>query len=710
MLSSRSIVSRRTALALLVLVLPLVAMVAAAGPDRCLVPASIRDALLNEISGEEAFRHVEFLAANRDRQAAEYLDTFFETTYISSRLAEYGVPNVKVDYFPSGEFWDAEEGDLWMVAPTLKKMASVTMVPAALASGSATGDAEAEVVYAGAGREADFVGKDVAGKIVLANTEVPRLFSLAVNQRGAAGVLGTGSAGVGANAPGYTLDQIGWQGVSPKPGGPGFGWVLSLRQFGELRDLLERGTKVVLRSHVKAKSYPYKMNVTSATFPGSDPAAGELLFVAHAFERITTPGANDNCTGVATTMEIARALARLLRSGDLPPLRRTIRFIWVPEISGSRAFMYKNQDLQDKLLAVLNFDMTGPDLEKTDTYLRMKMTPDSRPSYLNDLIANLLLFVDQTEIRTQTGNNAPFNYRLVPYISASDHAVFLDAGIPAMQFNHWSDNFYHSSEDRAVNSDPTELKRVAFMGAAAFIHLANAGAAEAKDLAWESAANGERWMSEVARQSVRLLGDDPVRVHERHRAAQNKVTGAFNRARGGVESVLALSNDPAVKTAVQRLVAALEPARDVQAKKLEAAYQDRCQALGVKPQTVAPAPAEIEAADLVPRKLFKFYSDDYRTRAEQLPKLVPETPRVTGLAASEVPAFIDGTRSVLDIYNAVRAEYGNVTTGSNDFKFAYVVTPDTPDIELDAVVNYIRAMEKAGLVEIAKKPRAPAKK
>jgi hypothetical protein len=73
-----------------------------------------------------------------------------------------------------------------------------------------------------------------------------------------------------------------------------------------------------------------------------------------------------------------------------------------------------------------------------------------------------------------------------------------------------------------------------------------------------------------------------------------------------------------------------------------------------------------------------------------------------------VPAFIDGTRTILEIYHAVRAEYGNVTTSSNDFKFAYVVTPETPDIELEAVSNYIRAMEKAGLVEVVKKP-APQK-
>lgn len=686
---------------------PLAIILTAARHDRCLVPASIRDPLLNEISGEAAYRHVEFLAANRDRHAAEYLDTFFETTYITDRLAEYGMPDVKVDYFPSGEFWDAEEGDLWMSAPGKKKIASLTMVPAALASGSANADVEAEVVYVGAGREPDFAGKDVAGKIVLGNTAVTGLFNLAVNQRGAAGVLGTGSAGVSANTAGYTFDQIGWQSVSPKPGGGGFGWVLSLRQFNELRDLLERGAKVVLRAHVKARMYPYKMNVTSTAIPGSDPNAGELLFVAHAFERITTPGANDNCSGVATTLEIARTLARLVKRGDLPQPRRTLRFIWVPEISGSRAFMYKNQDLQDTLLAALNFDMTGPDLEKTDTYLRMKMTPDSRPSYLNDLVANLLQFVDQTEIRTQTGNNAPFNYRLVPYISASDHAIFLDAGVPAMQFNHWSDNFYHSSEDRAVNSDPTELKRVAFMGAAAFTYLANAGANEARDLAWEAAANGEKWIVEVTRQSVRLLGDDAARVHERRKAAQNKITGAFNRARGGVESVLSLSADASVKTAVQRLVAGLETVRDVEAKKLDAAYEERCQALGVKPQTVPPTPAETEATDLVPRRLFKFYTDDYRTRAEQVAKFLPEKPRVTGLAASEVPAFIDGARSLLDISNAVRAEYGNVTTSSHDFKFAYIVTPETPDIELEAVTGYIRAMEKAGLVEIVRKPPTP---
>ncbi len=330
--------------------------------------------------------------------------------------------------------------------------------------------------------QADLAGKELAGRIVLGNASVGSVFSTAVGGLGAVGALGTGSSGVDGDRPGYSLDQIGWASVRPAEGTSGFGFNLSLRQFNELRNLLERGERVVLRAKVQARTVPGRMNVVSAAIPGTDPEAGELMIVSHLFERPPTPGGSDNCSGVAVTLEIGRTLAELIRRGELPQPKRTIRFLWVPEISGSRAFMYANPELEDRLIAAMNYDMPGEDLEETDSYLRMKMTPDSRPSYLNDLIADLLRFTDQTEIRTQTGNNAPFNYRLVPFISASDHVVFLDAGIPAMQFNHWPDNFYHSSGDIAERTDPTEMKRTGFIGASSFFYLATAGADEAMDL------------------------------------------------------------------------------------------------------------------------------------------------------------------------------------------------------------------------------------
>ena len=558
---------------------------------------------------------------------------------------------------------------------------------------------------------------------MLGHAGVGQLFNTAVNTKGALGAIGTGSAGVSGNAAGYTLDQLGWSSVSPRTERGGFGFVLSLRQMLELQGYAERGQRIVMRAHVKTRRHPARMNVVSATIPGSDPAAGELLSVAHAFETIATPGANDNCAGVGTTLEIARTLARLIRDGVLPQPRRTLRFLWVPEISGTRAYMFAHPELEDRLIAAMNYDMPATDLEKTDSYLRMKMTPDSVPSYLNDLVANLLQFVDQTEIRTPTGNNAPFNYRLVPFISASDHAVFLAAGIPAMQFNHWPDNFYHSSADTVEMTDPTEAKRIGFVGAAAFYHLASSGPGEAKALAREAAANGSKWISEVARQSARLAVADAATLADHYGAAQNKVAGAFARGKGAVESVTRLSNDAGVAATAAALVAGLESVRAAHAAMLDAVFKEQAAAVGIAAPDRSAAAREQELALLVPRKKFKTFSAE----AQKLTGRAGQgggrggaagagAPggrgggALSGLAASEVAGFIDGRRSILDIYHAVRAEYGHVNTSSNEFKFAYVVSPDYPDIDMEAVYNTVQNLVAGGTVEVGKKEEARSKK
>jgi hypothetical protein len=694
--------------------------------DGCLVPASIRDPILNELSGEQAQVHVQLLSANRDRQAEEYQNQFFETTYIRDMARQYGLSDVQVDFFQTRDTWDGEEGDLWLVEPTREKIASITIVPTALAPGSKTADVQAEVIYVGQGRDADYAGKDVKGKIVLGSGSLGALFTGA-SQRGAVGALGTGSPGVNAHAPGATLDQIGWASISPTADRDGFGFALSLRQFLELRDLIDRGQKVVMRAHVRSKTYPGKMNVVSAAIPGTDPTAGELVLVAHAFETIATPGANDNCTGVATILEVGRTLARLIRDGDLPRPKRTIRFLWGPEISGSGAYMFKHPELQDRLLVALNFDMTGANPKTTDTYLRMKMTPDSRPSYLNDFVTNLLQFVDQTSIRTQQGQNAQFNYRLSPMAtisSGSDHSVFNDGGVPAMQFNYWPDNFYHSSEDRIVYVDPTELKRVGFMAASAFYYLATAGPDQARDLAWEATVNGEKWIAEVTRQAATLLGGDGSKLASQHAAAQTKVTGAFNRSKGAVESVLGLAKDADVAATVKRLSGTLEVARDANTKLLDARYAERAAALGVRPLPVALTEKEREYSQIVPRRLFKVYSEEGQKRQAQgggrggrggqrgeATTGAPAPRRLPGMASTEVTAFIDGTHSILDIYNAVRAECGNLVVGSNDTKFAYLLSPDAPDVDLDLVYAALETLQKNGTIEFVKVvPISPAVK
>ena len=672
--------------------------------DRWLVLRNIREAVLNEFSGELALRHVEILAVDRDRQEDEYAEQFMETEYVSRLAKQYGLADVKVDFFPADKIWDPVEAELWLVEPVKKKIAGLEIIPEALASGSRNADVTAEVVYVGAGRDKDYRGKKVKDKIVMGSGSVGSLFRSAVSKRKAAGVLGAGSSGINRGYPGASPNQIGWQSVRPQKDESGFGFVLSKRQHDEIRSYLDQDKKVVMNARVRIRMLPYKRNVVSAAIPGTDPEAGELLMVAHLFERIATPGANDNCSGVATILEVGRTLTKLISQGILPPPRRTIRFLWVPEISGTRDFMYKYPELQDKLIAVLNFDMTGADLKTTDAYLRMKQTPDSCPSYLNDLMANLLLCVDQTFIRTQWGTNSQFNYRLCPYISGSDHTVFLAAGIPAMQFNYYGDNFYHSSEDRSEHVDPTEMKRVGFMAGAGFYYLAAAGAQEAQDLAWESAANGEKWMAEVSRQSVILLQNDVKKIHAGYQAAYNKIDGAFLRAQGNMLSVTELADTEEVQALLGQLNTNLESSRDNHADRILNLYKTRCAALETEMQEVTLTEQEALYQNQVPRKLYPVYSEDYKSRNSNVNKHIPrKSPRMPWLARSEVPILIDGQRSILDIYRIIRAEYGFVNTSSDEFKYAYVITPDAPDVQLQSVVDYITAMQKAGLVEIGDK-------
>ena len=78
-----------------------------------------------------------------------------------------------------------------------------------------------------------------------------------------------------------------------------------------------------------------------------------------------------------------------------------------------------------------------------------------------------------------------------------------------------------------------------------------------------------------------------------------------------------------------------------------------------------------------------------------------------GFASTAVNYFIDGTRSILDIYNSVRAECGNLQVGSTESKFAYVLGPEYPDVDLEAVAAAVRNLERNGTVEILKTGTKP---
>jgi hypothetical protein len=79
-----------------------------------------------------------------------------------------------------------------------------------------------------------------------------------------------------------------------------------------------------------------------------------------------------------------------------------------------------------------------------------------------------------------------------------------------------------------------------------------------------------------------------------------------------------------------------------------------------------------------------------------------------GFTSSSINYFIDGRRSILEIYQGVRAECGNLQIGSEDAKYGYVLGPEFPDVELDTVVSILKNLEKTGVIEIV--PAAKGKR
>jgi aminopeptidase-like protein len=105
-----------------------------------------------------------------------------------------------------------------------------------------------------------------------------------------------------------------------------FGFNLTNRQGGKLRWLLEQGRRVVPHGRVEGTGLePFYMDVVVARIEGSERPEEEPVVVAHLDH--PKESANDNASGSAAILDMARSLKRLVDEGRLPPPERTLRFL-----------------------------------------------------------------------------------------------------------------------------------------------------------------------------------------------------------------------------------------------------------------------------------------------------------------------------------------------------------------------------------------------
>lgn len=445
-------------------------------------------ALAAELSGTAAKRNLQDLTLFHRMRGSRGFRAAAER--VRDRAREYGLQEVEILELPadgtifygtqrSRPAWDADFAEL---RDGERLVASWQARPVVLAQDSASGDVEAELVDVGAGTaEGDYLGLEVRGRLVLTSSQPEGVRALA-DRFGAAGIVSYAQNQVtGWWREDETLVRWGHMGTFPPPAT--FGFMVSLQQARAWQERMARGETVRLRASVRAGQHPGHYSIPTAVIPGQE--RGEEIVLSCHLDHLQ-PGANDNASGCATILEVGRTLAKLIRDGRLAPPRRTIRFVWPPEIEGTIALLNARPELAARARAVIHMDMVGGDAEITKAVFHVTRSPASLPTFVNDVAKTLGRFVNEQTyafaargraaypLVDPEGSKRALQAQMSIYSEGSDHQVWTEGSwrVPAIYLNDWPDRYIHTHADGVANIDATKLLRAGFLGAASAYYLA----------------------------------------------------------------------------------------------------------------------------------------------------------------------------------------------------------------------------------------------
>ena len=425
-------------------------------------------AVRQEASGGQALESVRALARFHRVQASPGYDEAAD--WLARRLESYGLA-VETTHVPGDghtrmlgylmpEGWACTRAVATLVAGDRRApLCDYEAEPLSLVLRSAKARGRYAIVAVEDGtREEDYRGVDVAGKVVLTRGAVQRVHERAVVERGAAGILSHGRRLLppvrercdDPEALAYT--SFWWGESDPR----GWGFVLSPRAGLALAERLAAGARLELEVEIDARRFPTPIPLVSACLAGDLP--GEVLILAHLCH--PRPSANDNASGAAAALEAARTLARLAASGEWCPPRRSVRFLWVPEMAGTYAWLAQDPARARGVVAALNLDMVGQDQERCGSTLLIEHPPCFAASFAEELLRRVRAqAVDWVPSYSGPGHYSMTRMGEVPYSGGSDHYVLIDpaTGIPCPMLIQWPDRYYHSSHDTPDKTSPASL-------------------------------------------------------------------------------------------------------------------------------------------------------------------------------------------------------------------------------------------------------------
>ena len=655
-------------------------------------------ALANELSGETAKRNLEVIATFHRQRGSKGFHSAAEL--VAARLREYGFSDAQILEFPadgkifygtqrSRPAWDAEIGEVeeikevkdarevkhagaqdaaigvrWEV---VRKIGSYAAEPVVLAEDSESADVATELVDVGEGtKESDYAGKDVRGKIVLVSAQPGAVQDLAVRKFGAVGIV---SYAQNQKTAWWGEDEnlIRWGHLETFSPIKTFAFMVSLRTARGFRERLAHGEKITLHATVKAGQHPGNYEVVTATIPGADAKLKdeEIAFSCHLDHQ--RPGANDNASGCVTILEVARTLQKLIGERKLERPARTIRFIWPPEIEGTLALLNGKPEFAKRIKTAIHMDMVGGG-PATKAVFHVTRGPMSLPSFVHDVAWAFADWVNEESYKfaatgkadfpmvAPEGGKEPLRAEYSAYTMGSDHDVYQDSsfGIPAIYLNDWPDRYIHTNFDTAANIDPTKLKRAAFIGAASGYFLATMTESSVKPLFSLVETNKSPRLYLQNKRAMQLSSDE--NQNSFHQFFSEELDLIFSIGRPAPSTNFAFGN--IVPGPPERIESEKSPSGEG--------------ALKFKRPLDPKGPLAV------------FGYDYFAEHAEAAGVAEPKLLSYEGLWGSgeeyayEVLNFADGKRNAQEIRDAVSAEYGPVP--------------------LEMVVEYLRALEKIGVV------------
>ena len=427
------------------------------------------------------------------RAAADWVANSLREDGFEVKIHSYPA-NPRQWYFQSKMFqeWDCIAGQLTLVNPEQKLLADFSLNPLSICPRSYGMDFRrnpVNIVLMDKGPEPEaYDGLRADGALLFIRSHVSDYIDWAIQKTGAIGFITDFMSELQPVRNRYdlgdTLNYVSfwWKHIEGEPQVGGF--TLSPSAGDHLAELCRQMAEdhakdpskpefPQAKGFIDARLYDGAIEVVETFLPGKTDE--QILITAHLCHPRSS--ANDNASGVAAGMEAFRVLQDLIQKGELEPLERGIRMIFMPEFTGTFPWVHElGEEGRKKFKAGLNLDMVGARQGKDYGPITLSAIPDSTPSLVWDAALFVMDEIMKSAPSLSSDVNVPiFNFALGGFEAGSDNYILSDPtiGIPTPMLGQWPDKTYHTSADTLEVIDPFILAQSAAFAASFAYTLAN---------------------------------------------------------------------------------------------------------------------------------------------------------------------------------------------------------------------------------------------